>query len=750
MHCKEVPKIVIHVTVIQIHPRNEVAVKPQRPNCLLSTMSTSVKEPPLKLLALDGGGIRGLSELLIIREVMHGLMVEENAKREKEGLKLLSEAPKPCDYFDLIGGTGTGGIIALMLGRLRMDAESAINHYDNLAKSVFSSEKLWGDGKFKATKLEAAIKSVVRSITGDSESPLLEVGPGQICRTFVCAKNAVNMGIPVRFRTYPSRETHINCTIWQAARATSAAPTFFKRILIGRDQPYVDGGLGYNNPCQTVLEEAHALFGDRQVGCLVSIGTGRAQAIAIEQPRWFQQVIPTNVIEALQAITTDCEKTHQEIFHRFARLPSTYFRLNIEQGMQGKELSERDKLSTVEAHTVQYMKEREVQVKLASLVSAIQVPRVQVTLEQLVSPRPLTDSAVHQIREQFRKLCPPPVESFIGRRDILDQMHLYFQSNSTRQCTFVLHGLGGSGKSQLAFKFVEESTQFPNIFYVDATNEQTLRTDLESIAPENVEQSVDESLRWLANQAKNSQWLLLFDNADDVNLKLNEYFPFQCGNILITTRNVELCTYAGKDGDARVMDMDHEDAMNLLLFQARAEQNNENKALADAIVKELHYFALAISQAGAYIHCHSTLKGYLAFYLRERDHLLNEVQFQSQDPYAQAVYATWKFSYDKLDTSSKSFLQICSMLHYEGISEKMFERATLSKIQLEDSELQDTVNGLLSHLGKQKSGSESEQWNSWSFQNVIKHLRSYSLIEYDNQNNTYSIHPLVQHWNSTT
>ncbi|KAF9470349.1 FabD/lysophospholipase-like protein [Pholiota conissans] len=688
-------------------------------------MSTSVKGPPLKLLALDGGGIRGLSELLIIREVMHGLMVEENAKREKEGITLLSEPPKPCDYFDLIGGTSTGGIIALMLGRLRMDVDSAIDHYDNLTKKIFSSRKLWGDGKFKATKLEAAIKSVVRSITGDSDSSLLEEGSGKFCRTFVCAKNAVNMGIPVRFRTYPSRETHINCTIWEAARATSAAPTFFKRILIGRDQPYIDGGLGYNNPCQTVLDEARSLFGDRQVGCLVSIGTGRVQAIAIERPRWFQQVIPTNVIDALVAITTDCERTHQEMSERFAKLSNTYFRLNVEQGMQGIELSEWEKLSTVEAHTVQYMKEREVQEKLASLVGVIQSPRAQVTLEQLISPWPLTDLAVRKIRE--RKLCPPPVESFMGRKDILAQMHLYFRLNSNRQCTFVLHGLGGSGKSQLALKFVEESTQFSDIFYVDATNEQTLRTDLESIAPENVEQSVDESLRWLASQAKNSQWLLLFDNADDVDLKLNEYFPSQCGNILITTRNVELRICAGKDGDAKVMDMDHEDAMNLLLYQARVEQNDENIELANAIVKELCYFALAVSQAGAYIHCHSSLKGYLAFYLRERDHLLDDVQFQSQDPYARAVYATWKLSYDRLDRSAKSFLQICSMLHHEGISEEMFERAALAEEELEDSHLQSTVNELLSHLGKQHSDSGSDQWNTWSFQ---KHSSTGTTLEW--------------------
>jgi predicted acylesterase/phospholipase RssA len=193
----------------------------------------------------------------------------------------------------------------------------------------------------------------------------------------------MNANIPVLFRTYESHEMHSNCKIWEAARATSAAPTFFKRIEIGRNQPFIDGGLGCNNPSQVVLDEAKAIFGARQIGCLVSIGTGQAEVIGIKKPGLFQQIIPKDVIDALRAITTDCEATHEEMLGRFANLPNTYFRLNVEQGMQRIELSEWEKLSIVEAHTAQYMKRKEVQEKLALLVNTIRVPRAQLTLEQL-------------------------------------------------------------------------------------------------------------------------------------------------------------------------------------------------------------------------------------------------------------------------------------------------------------------------------------------------------------------------------
>jgi len=71
-----------------------------------------------------------------------------------------------------------------MLGRLRMDIDTAIDSYNNLAQQVFSDQKRWpGDGRFKATNLEGAIKSVVQDVTGNPEEPLLEVGNAPLCRT---------------------------------------------------------------------------------------------------------------------------------------------------------------------------------------------------------------------------------------------------------------------------------------------------------------------------------------------------------------------------------------------------------------------------------------------------------------------------------------------------------------------------------------------------------------------------------------
>lgn len=82
------------------------------------------------------------------------------------------EIPKPCDHFDLIAGTGTGGLIALMLGRLRLDVETCKDVYVRMTRRVFETDKTFAgipyrSTLFKASKLEDAIRSCVREHTLD-------------------------------------------------------------------------------------------------------------------------------------------------------------------------------------------------------------------------------------------------------------------------------------------------------------------------------------------------------------------------------------------------------------------------------------------------------------------------------------------------------------------------------------------------------------------------------------------------------
>ncbi|RMZ73691.1 patatin-like serine hydrolase [Pyrenophora seminiperda CCB06] len=143
----------------------------------------TTKGPPLRILSLgmsvryhfnttsanthttDGGGVRGYSMLIILQELMHRTFVETEGRAPKR-----NEVPKPCEHFDLIVGTGTGGLIAIMLGRLRMDVETCKDVYVRMTRRVFETDKTFAgipyrSTLFKASKLEEAIMQCVREHT---------------------------------------------------------------------------------------------------------------------------------------------------------------------------------------------------------------------------------------------------------------------------------------------------------------------------------------------------------------------------------------------------------------------------------------------------------------------------------------------------------------------------------------------------------------------------------------------------------
>ena len=72
--------------------------------------------PPVRILSLDGGGVRGISSLYILKELMTQASLQLAADKPNDPRSI----PRPCEVFDMICGTSTGGLIALMLGRLEM------------------------------------------------------------------------------------------------------------------------------------------------------------------------------------------------------------------------------------------------------------------------------------------------------------------------------------------------------------------------------------------------------------------------------------------------------------------------------------------------------------------------------------------------------------------------------------------------------------------------------------------------------
>lgn len=103
--------------------------------------------------------------LILLQELMYRTYVECEGKAPRR-----DQIPKPCDHFDLIVGTGTGGLIALMLGRLRLDLETSKEVYVRMTRRVFETDKTFAgipyrSTLFKASKLEEAIRECVREHT---------------------------------------------------------------------------------------------------------------------------------------------------------------------------------------------------------------------------------------------------------------------------------------------------------------------------------------------------------------------------------------------------------------------------------------------------------------------------------------------------------------------------------------------------------------------------------------------------------
>jgi patatin-like phospholipase/acyl hydrolase len=207
------------------------------------------------ILSIDGGGIRGILPGTLLTYV-------EQKIREKTGDKKATIG----QYFDLIAGTSTGGILSLLFlcpdtnGKFKYSAQEAVDIYLKYGSKIFDLSfrkkfmSLGGllDEKYDATNLENTLKSYF----GDRQLKEL------LKPSLITAYDMENR----KTSFFTSVDAHLdtkNYYIKDVARATSSAPTYFEPVqiksLYGVSHTFVDGGVFANNPALCAYAEARTL-----------------------------------------------------------------------------------------------------------------------------------------------------------------------------------------------------------------------------------------------------------------------------------------------------------------------------------------------------------------------------------------------------------------------------------------------------------------------------------------------------------
>jgi uncharacterized protein YgiB involved in biofilm formation len=123
-----------------------------------------------------------------------------------------------------------------------MSVDECIDVYIQFSREIFSKEKsfsgvrkLAGGAQYDADTMEEKMKAIIKEKTGDAEAKMKDPLKKECCKTFVVATARDYADAPpFKLRTYSTEEFPAdNCTIWQAARATSAATTFFDPVTFG-------------------------------------------------------------------------------------------------------------------------------------------------------------------------------------------------------------------------------------------------------------------------------------------------------------------------------------------------------------------------------------------------------------------------------------------------------------------------------------------------------------------------------------
>jgi hypothetical protein len=243
-----------------------------------------------RILALDGGGIKGLFTLQILRKI-------EQLFREREGNSELVLA----DVFDLFAGTSTGAVIGTCLC-WGMSVDSVERLYVEDGPRMFSPAPWYHRifTKYKSDTLAAMLREIFAE-NGPGSKPAL-LGTKRLRGLLIVVVRNASTGSAWPLTNNPNAvfndpalaNCNLNIPLWQVLRASTAAPTYFdpERIRLGEEEfLFVDGGITpYNNPSllallTATLPQFHIGWpASRRDLHLISVGTGEVRACLPHEP----------------------------------------------------------------------------------------------------------------------------------------------------------------------------------------------------------------------------------------------------------------------------------------------------------------------------------------------------------------------------------------------------------------------------------------------------------------------------------
>ncbi|KAF2158445.1 hypothetical protein M409DRAFT_38244 [Zasmidium cellare ATCC 36951] len=296
------------------------------------TLKVTLKPPTagVRIICLDGGGIRGLIQLDIMKKLENRLGGDLDCR----------------DCFDLALGTSAGGLTVLGLFAEGWSLTRCRRIFEETAKSVFGAPAMFGIVPYVRYALKDGMYSsqLRREVLQRNFGPSRHLfGPAQtgtsgtkvgVTLTLADTSTGNNHGPPLCIATNYSGEGKASSEQpgYTPGLVTSAAPLYFKPVHVPPLNTCVDGGLHGINPAEIAVSEAYRLWPSAKVDAIVSIGTGRSDAPHAKRSlKWLPPSLACLAGWASTALADvlDPEKIHGNLRRRFQE-GITYHRLNID------------------------------------------------------------------------------------------------------------------------------------------------------------------------------------------------------------------------------------------------------------------------------------------------------------------------------------------------------------------------------------------------------------------------------------